>query len=222
MQTGNGRYIRMAGIGAIIRTFRGLAEGRKLNIQKDELGQLANNDVLSLVPESFKSCADLRFKIAQIDITAAKEQAQLNINAVNSFEDIRKAGLSKTMENASRETVTRDEMIRLIHTIDEFARSANASIEEVSKQSKQMNEMTLKQLNRHDERFSSMQKEISDHSNSLRVIEELSAKLENVDNKFISTKQNLDMSIKGLRMWLMAAAGLSVVEGACIIYLLVR
>lgn len=212
----------MAGLGALIRTIRGITEGQKLTRQKDELGQMAEDDVLSLVPEPFRPCAELRLRVAQSDIAVTEVHEQLESAIVRSFEDIRKAGLNKMMEQASGEPVTRDEMVRLIHTLDEYARSANADIEALDKETKQILDSTQERLSQHDVSFASFQQQLDEHSNILTALRGLSAKVDSVESQFTSASEKLQMSVRRLRLWMIAIGGLSIVECACIIYLLLR
>lgn len=120
----------MLGLGPIFRTIRGTLESRRLDEKKARLKSLARRGPLSLSPEAFRPCAELRLGVAEREVADAADRPRLEEEIVRRFENIRKRGLEAMMEQAAAEPVTRDEMTRLVHTLDQYARAAQAEIEQ--------------------------------------------------------------------------------------------
>lgn len=116
-------------LGAIYKAIKGTIENVSIGSKLERMEKLAATDPLALVPEGFRPSAEIRLRLAESESmpTADSREAFLN-----TFERIRKAGLEEMTDRAPTQTVTRDEMIRLVKTLDDYAKASHADIEKVS------------------------------------------------------------------------------------------
>ncbi|MBM3496922.1 MAG: hypothetical protein FJX72_21765 [Armatimonadetes bacterium] len=109
------------GLSAVIRAARGLADGRRLDREREALAPAAEQDVLALIPARYRDCARLRLLRAQCRTAPAHARPRLEAELVRSFDQVRKEALDTMMQQAEREAATKAEMIRLVHSFDDLA-----------------------------------------------------------------------------------------------------
>lgn len=219
----------MAGVGAAIRAIKGMLESRKLDSQKGDMGQMADGDVLSLVPESYRPCAELRLLNAEHGIAAPDEQARLAADITKMFEQIRKAGWEMMVEQASRELVTRYEMIRLLNTLNDYARASRSDIVEVEEKLVGTIAPLQQKTAAHDESLADLERRTQASECSLAALQHVPRRVDTCEasvrtgaDKIQAEAKTLRASMCVLRRWLIAVGIVSVIEIGAVIYLLTR
>ncbi len=116
------------GLGALIRMVRGVAEGMRLDAQLDKLKPTAGAGVLDLVPETFRDCARLRLLAAQHSIAPDNYKPYVGAELVQAYNEVREEAIGHVMADAERETATKADMVRLVHSMDELARATRTDV----------------------------------------------------------------------------------------------
>lgn len=200
--------MRMLFLGPIIKTIRGISRNSKLEQKKLRLQALTKGGPLSLVPKSFRPCAEVRLRVAECAIADTAGRPGLEAEAVRLFEDVRNRGLEAMMNQAATEPVTRDEMIRLVHTLDEYARAAQAEIEQAEARNRQA--------------LASLEEKLKTQSEGVRRLAGLTEQALQSGKECSSALRDIQTSIDRNGARLMCLGVLSVLQWGCIIYLLVR
>lgn len=168
----------------------------KLDKQIADLTRLVSKDVLSLVPEPFRDCAKLRISVSQ----SATDSNVADV-VVSKYESIRKAALDRMMEEASGQSATKADVIKLEHTLADYARAAQNDLD---RQSGRLDSM--------ESQLAQAQAEISSSIQSLKI---------DVASQAQRTS-HLDLSIRSLRNWLIALSAVATVEGIALLCLIAR
>jgi chromosome segregation ATPase len=117
------------GIGAFIRLIRGIGEDTKLSGQITALQALAERDPLSLVPESYRDCASLQLALAERSASSEGGESEVDRRILDAFDKVRRRGLEVTMQQAGGKAATQEEVVGLVHSLDEMARAFQSDIE---------------------------------------------------------------------------------------------
>lgn len=196
------RYmIWIPGLGAITRAITGWVQSQQLSNQIEALTQLASQDSLSLVPQSFRKCAELRLMLAQMDAKGTVNQKQMAKQFVSQFESVREEAVRRMMEDASNQTATKADIIKLVHTLEDYARACQGDLE--------------KQSSRSDTLESSLS----------RLRAETDSAIQGIKNDILSQTNKveaLNSTLKQMRIWLIVLLAFLVLEGAATVYLLLR
>ncbi|NLH98790.1 MAG: hypothetical protein GX446_04775, partial [Chthonomonadales bacterium] len=116
------------GLGIAVRFVHGMIEGLQLDGQIAKLRPTADQNVLDLVPASFRDCARLRLLAAQCRTAGPETQSDAGAELVRAFNGLRKEAMEEMMEAASGETATRADMLRLVQSMDELARATRSDV----------------------------------------------------------------------------------------------
>ena len=225
----------MPGIGVAIRTVKGLYEGKVLEDRKSALLSLVKRDPLSLIPASYRPCAELRMKVAQAT-TGIHKFAQGEI--AKEFEKLREKGYRIMVEKASQEPATKDEIIRVVHTLNEFAGAAQSTIQKVAGDAERSDNVLRKEIGATADRIKLVE------ARSTKMAADLAAEIANTSNRINAFRKSvdqhaaeserqvaalservdkkIDIMSKSTRAWLLGLSALSVVQLCLIAYFLTR
>ena len=178
--------------GPIIRTVRGVTEGWKLSDQIQGLEELSRREVTSLMPESYRQCAELRLAVARLGASHSADRGGSEQTVVDAFEAVRQGGLARMLDDSSKQPVTRDEMVRVVHSLDQLARalhedvsSQNAGIEALSGETRQL-------LKSQDARIEGLRQDTQ------RLLESHAAKLESMRQDTRNLLESQNAKIEGI------------------------
>lgn len=194
----------MIGIGAVVRTIVMWIQSNRLDRKIDSLTLLDAVDTMSLVPASYRQCAKIRLLQAQSGKAGAVD-TKIHSEFVSEFEATRKAAVERMMEQASKQTATKDEVIKLVHTLDEYARACQSDL------AKQSSRTDTLQTN-----LARLESQVA------HAVQRLNSGVSSLESSLGKLHGNLDTSSRSLRTWLIALSMFALVEGIALLYLFTR
>ena len=190
----------------------GGVQSKQLAEQVAALSNLASQNGISLIPPSFRKGAELRLMLAQARSPSLASQDRIAEQFLSQFETTRKAAVERMMEDASKQVATKDEIVKLVHTLDGYAKACQDDLEKQSSRSDSL-QASLGQLQ--SDTTSSIQglrADIAAHASKTSDLESGMGKLSG----------SLESSARSLRLWLIVLSACVVAEGASLIYLFAR
>jgi chemotaxis protein histidine kinase CheA len=105
-----------------------MADGRRLDRERQALAPAAEQDVLALVPARFRDCARLRLLRAQCRTAPPHARPGLEAELVRSFDQVRKEAMDAMMQQAGCEAATKADVIRLVHSFGDLAEAMRKDV----------------------------------------------------------------------------------------------
>jgi hypothetical protein len=113
---------------AAIRLAKGTWQTRQLNRQIKAMGALVRREPFQLIPSGFRGAARVKLKAAQ---KRAGVKAIKAGEIAHEAEVLRKETLQMVMQRAAQEPATKEDMARVVQTLDIFTKGAGEEIESV-------------------------------------------------------------------------------------------